>query len=54
MAGRYIFTTPIPEKCGCYHIVKGLKVEGLKKVMSPDASSEKDFIPPENLGEEIA
>jgi AraC-like DNA-binding protein len=46
MTGKYIFTTPIPEKCGCYHIV-----EGLKKVMSPDTSNEKDFIPPEYLGE---
>jgi AraC-like DNA-binding protein len=46
MTGKYIFTTPIPEKHGCFHIV-----EGLKKVMSPDALNEKDFIPPEYLGE---
>jgi hypothetical protein len=46
MAGKYIFTTPIPEKGGSYHIA-----EGLKKVMAPDASNEKDFIPPEYLGE---
>lgn len=46
MPGKHIFTTPIPEKCGCYHIV-----EGLKEVMSPDTSKEKDFIPPEYLGD---
>jgi hypothetical protein len=48
MTGKYIFTTPISEKCGCYHIA-----EGLKKIMSPpssDVSKEKDFIPPEYLG----
>jgi AraC-like DNA-binding protein len=46
MAGKYIFTTTIPEKCGGYYIV-----EGLKKIMSPDVSKEKEFIPPEYLGE---
>jgi AraC-like DNA-binding protein len=45
MAGKYVFTTPIPENCGCYHIV-----EGLKEIMSSDASNEKDFIPPEYIG----
>jgi hypothetical protein len=45
MAGRYIFTTPVQEKYGGYPIV-----EGLKKVMSPDVSSEKDFILPLYLG----
>jgi AraC-like DNA-binding protein len=49
MAGKYIFTTPIPEKDGSYHIA-----EGLKKIMSPPspaAAKEEDFIPPEYLGE---
>jgi hypothetical protein len=46
MAGMYVFTTPFPEKYGCCHIM-----EGLKRVMSPDASTEKDFIPHECLGE---
>jgi AraC-like DNA-binding protein len=46
MAGKYIFTTPIPEKDGCYHIA-----EGFRKIMPPAASNEKNFIPPEYLGE---
>jgi AraC-like DNA-binding protein len=48
MAGKYIFTTPIPEKNGGYHIA-----EGLKRIMSPSSSAttEEDFIPPEYLGE---
>lgn len=46
MTGKYIFTTPIPEECGCYHIV-----EGLKKIMSEDTSKKKDFIPSGYIGE---
>jgi AraC-like DNA-binding protein len=45
MTGKHIFATPIPEKGGCHHLV-----EGLKKIMAADDSSEKDFIPPEYLG----
>jgi AraC-like DNA-binding protein len=48
MAGRYIFATSNLEKCGRDHIA-----EGIKNIMSPplpDASDEKDFIPPEYLG----
>jgi AraC-like DNA-binding protein len=49
MAGKYVFTTPISEKNGSYHLA-----EGLKKIMSPPplaAVQEEDFIPPEYLGE---
>jgi AraC-like DNA-binding protein len=49
MAGKYVFTTPISEKNGSYHLA-----EGLKKIMSPPppaAAQEEDFIPPEYLGE---
>jgi AraC-like DNA-binding protein len=49
MAGKYIFTIPIQDKCGRYHIA-----EGLKNIMSPPlsaAANEEDFIPPEYLGE---
>jgi AraC-like DNA-binding protein len=45
MEGKHIFTSQIPEEYGCYHIV-----EGLKKIMIPDAPNEKDFIIPEYLG----
>jgi AraC-like DNA-binding protein len=46
MTGIYTFTTPVQEKYGGYPIV-----EGLKKVMSEDSSSENDFILPQYLGE---
>ncbi|MDR0400624.1 MAG: AraC family transcriptional regulator [Treponema sp.] len=47
MAGKYMFTVSDSEKSGCYHIA-----EGLKKIMSPPAgANEKDFTPPEYLGE---
>jgi AraC-like DNA-binding protein len=48
MAGRYIFAATESETRGHDHIA-----EGIKDVMSPalpDASDEKDFIPPEHLG----
>jgi hypothetical protein len=44
MAGKHIFTTPSPEKSGCYPMV-----EGLEKIMSSGLLERKRFYPLSNF-----